>query len=96
MNVRFLVPAEEEMLDAAIYYELQSLNLGGNFLNIVEEAVAEIAGNPEVWPEMESSIRRRLLRRFPYSLLYTIHEDDVIIVAVMHQKQKPHYWRGRL
>ena len=27
---------------------------------------------------------------------YTVHEDEVLIVAVMHHKQKPRYWIGRL
>ena len=96
MRVRFLVPAEEEMLEAAFYYEMQVEKLGTNFLDIVEAAATEIAGNPDVWPEIEKGIRRRLIRRFPYSILYAFDENEVIIVAVMHQKQKPRYWLGRL
>lgn len=84
------------MLDAAFYYEMQVEKLGTNFLDIVEAAVAEITGNPEVWPEVDQGIWRRLIRRFPYSILYTVHENEVIIVAAMHQKQKPRYWIGRL
>ena len=84
------------MLEAAFYYEMQVEKLGVNFLDIVEAATVEIAGNPEVWPEIENRIRRRLIRRFPYSILYALHENKVIIVAVMHQKQKPRYWIGRL
>ncbi len=96
MKVRFLTPAEIEMLEASAYYEMQAENLGVNFLDIIESAVAEIAENPETWPEIDQGIRRRLVRRFPYSILYTIHENEIIIVAVMHQKQKPHYWIDRL
>jgi len=57
--------------------------------------VAEIAGNPEIWPEIENEIQRRLVRWFPYSILYAVHGNEVIVVAVMHQKQKPRYWMGR-
>ena len=89
MNVRFLRPAEIEMMDAAAFYEMQVEKLGVNFLDIIEAAVAEIAGNPETWPEIENGIQRRLVRRFPYSILYAVHNNEVIIVAVMHQKQKP-------
>jgi plasmid stabilization system protein ParE len=95
MSVRFLAPAEEEMLEAAFYYEMQVEKLGTNFLDIVEAAAAEIAGNPDVWPEIEKGIRRILIRRFPYSILYAFDKNEVIIVAVMHQKQKPRYWLGR-
>ncbi len=121
MKIRFLAPAETEMLDAAAYYEMQVENLGANFLDvsekqsfckndsqlelylpeghyvhIIEAAVAEIAKYPETWPKIEQGIQRRLVRRFPYSILYAVHENEIIIVAVMHQKQKPRYWMDRL
>ena len=96
MKVRFLTPAEIEMLESAVYYETQARELGENFIDIIEEAVVDIAENPQAWPEIDQAIRRRLVRRFPYSILYTVHEQEIIIVAVMHQKQKPRYWLDRL
>ena len=96
MKVRFLTPAEIEMFEASAYYEMQVNNLGENFLNIIEEAVEEIAENPRTWPEIDYGIRRRIVRRFPYSVLYRIHTDEIIIMAIMHHKQKPKYWIDRL
>ncbi len=96
MKIRFLTPAETEMMEAAAFYEMQVEKLGVNFLDIIEAAVVEIAENPEIWPEVETGIQRRLVRRFPYSILYAVHENEVIIVVVMHQKQKPRYWMDRL
>ncbi|MEA3241211.1 MAG: type II toxin-antitoxin system RelE/ParE family toxin [Pseudomonadota bacterium] len=72
------------------------VQLGERFLDIVETATIEIAESPETWPEVDPGIRRRLLRRFPYSILYQIIQDEIIIVAVMHHKQKPRYWINRL
>jgi plasmid stabilization system protein ParE len=95
MKVRFLTPAEAEMFDAAAYYEMQAPGLGNNFLSVIEGAISEIEENPKTWPEIDQGIRRRLVRRFPYSVLYHIHVDEIIIVAVMHQKQKPNYWIDR-
>jgi len=57
---------------------------------------AEIAEHRHTWPEIDYETRRRVVRRFPYSILYRIHIDEIIIVAVMHQKQKPSYWIDRL
>jgi toxin ParE1/3/4 len=96
MKISFLTPAEIEMFEASAYYEMQAHDLGVNFLDIIEEAVAEIAEHPHTWPEIDYEIRRRVVRRFPYSILYRIHIDEIIIVAVMHQKQKPNYWIDRL
>lgn len=53
MKIKFLAPAETDMIEAAAYYEVQVEKLGVNFLDIIEAAVAEIAGNPETWPEIE-------------------------------------------
>jgi plasmid stabilization system protein ParE len=96
MKIRFLAPAETEMMEAAAYYEMQVERLGTNFLDIIEAAVSEISENPETWPKNELGIQRRLVRRFPYSIFYAVHENEVIIIAIMHQKQKPRYWIDRL
>ena len=96
MKIRFLVPAEIEMLEAAAYYEMHVKSLGENFLDIVETAVTEIAEEPTIWMEIYQGIRRRLIRRFPYSILYSICDSEIVVVAIMHQKQKPNYWIGRI
>ena len=51
-TVRLLHLAEQEMLDAAAYYELQVRGLGADFLDKMESAVADIAENPGRWPIM--------------------------------------------
>ncbi len=96
MHIRFLASAENEMLEAAAYYEFRVRSLGGNFLDIVEVAVNEIAEDPFLWMEIHPGIRRRLIRRFPYSVLYSIYENEIVIIAVMHHKQRPKYWLGRI
>jgi hypothetical protein len=59
-------PAEQEMFDAAAYYEMQVAGLGQDFLVKVASAVADIAENPERWPVFRLNVRRRLVHRFPY------------------------------
>lgn len=44
---------------------------------------------------MRPNVRRRLLRRFPYSILYTVDRDEVVILALAHQKRRPAYWHSR-
>ncbi len=51
--------------------------------------------HPEAAPLIRGGIRRRILRRFPYGLLYTIKADGVRILAVMNLKRRPTYWVGR-
>ena len=95
-KIRFLLPAEIEMLEAAAYYETRVTNLGENFLTTIERAVSMISEQPKTWPEIGYGIRKYIIRRFPYSILYRVDSEEIVIVAVMHQRQRPYYWFHRL
>jgi plasmid stabilization system protein ParE len=87
--------AERELTEAAKYYELESPDLGTSFIREVERCVRSIADHPESGPILLGSVRRRLVRRFPYALLYKIKADGIRILAVMNLKRRPSYWVGR-
>ena len=95
-RIRFLSPAEIEMLDSAAYYETRVPELGTDFISTIEIAVLDLSDNPGKWPMIGKEIRRRILPRFPYSILYKIDPEEIIIVAIMHQKRRPNYWINRL
>jgi plasmid stabilization system protein ParE len=95
-SVRFLLPAELEMVDGAEYYESQAAKLGANFLAAVELAITDIAAHPDRWPVVRGAIRRRLVRRFPYGVLYRDDPDEIVVLAVMHLRRHPGYWHHRL
>lgn len=94
-TVRFLLPAELEMLDAAHYYGLHSPGLGIDFINKIGSAIQDISQNPEQWPIVRPLIRRRIIHRFPYCLLYRIDPDEILILATMHMRRHPDYWINR-
>ena len=95
-TVRLLEAAEDEMLDAARYYEEQADGLGNVFLDKINSAQKDISHNPETWPVIRAGIRRRLLHRFPFALLYRVDSDEVVVLAVMHLRRHPNYWIDRL
>lgn len=94
--IRFLGPAEWEMLDAARYYELQATGLGRDFLEKIDSVLKSIAECPESCPAITFNVRRRLIHRFPYGLLYRLESQEIIILAVMHLHRRPDYWTDRL
>ena len=94
--VSFLPDAEEEMIESARYYESNCERLGSDFLSEVDRAIKSIQAHPTAAPVIGSNIRRRLLDRFPFGLLYTIENNDVLILAVMHLRRRPGYWKERL
>ena len=95
MTVSFHPLAERELNDAAHYYDRQNPGLGAAFLDEVERSCADIASFPQAGAIVEGPIRRRLVRRFPYALLYTVQADIIRILAVMNVRRRPAYWSGR-
>ena len=95
MIVSFNPLAEQELNDAARYYELESQGLGAAFLREVERCCALIVEHPEAGHAIRGAVRRWLIARFPYAILYTLTPDVVRVVAVMNLKRRPGYWVGR-
>lgn len=98
MNYRFHPKARKEVITATRYYSDIDANLGMDFRKEIEKAISSAMNHPEAWHKITSRIRRCLTNRFPYSLLYAYREKEreIFIVAVMHQRQKPGYWKSRI
>ena len=84
-----------ELNEAAQYYDRDSPGLGAALVSEVERSTAAILEHLEASPIVTGAIRRRLLRRFPYGLLYRVRLQQVRILAVMNLKRRPAYWVGR-
>lgn len=80
MKVRFLTPADREVDDAVIWYEKQSPGLGIEFLDELDRVVRLVKNHPLSALQIESEIRRFLFTRFPYSLIYGIDQDIIVVM----------------
>jgi plasmid stabilization system protein ParE len=96
IGFRYLPPAEEEMTETAIFYERQAHGLGAEFLDDVQRAIDRLRDNPKLGQSVVDEFRRGLLSRFPFSLIYTVEPENLLIVAVAHQRRRPYYWRERI
>ncbi|MFW5751753.1 MAG: hypothetical protein ACOCW8_00290 [bacterium] len=61
----------------------------------VYSAIQRAVAHPKAWSSLEGEIRRVLIRRFPYGVLYTEKKDGLFILAVMHLHRDPEYWKTR-
>jgi len=95
MNIRFLEPARYELDDAFDWYEMEQSGLGQRFLAEVRSALKRIAIFPDSCAVIAPGLRRCMTRKFPYSLIYGVEDDTVVIVAVAHMHRTPLYWLGR-
>ena len=87
--------ANKEYLDTVIYYRDLDPNTAAGFIDAYERAVMEICRNPVASPVIMTGVRRKLLRRFPYSIFYYFYGDKIRITAVSHNHRRPFYWAGR-
>ena len=94
--VDFLPEADQEMIAAARYYQFLSSGLGDDYLAEVEHSVQSIASSPQTWPVLEGNLRRRLIKRFPFGILYRIEPDKILKIAVAHLRKKPGYCKKRI
>lgn len=96
MNVRFHEFAEKELDEAFRYYESDYPGRGYRFLEKVREAVARIALMPTAGTEVSPGYRRIVVNRFPYKLIYSVEDGELIIWVVAHGHRKPRYWQNRI
>ncbi|RPI73192.1 MAG: type II toxin-antitoxin system RelE/ParE family toxin [Desulfobacteraceae bacterium] len=96
MKYGFHPEAESEFLDAIDYYEDCEKGLGHDFSIEVYSAIEKILAFPNAWTILEDEIRRCLIRRFPYGLIYVIDKDRILFLAVMHLHRDPEYWKNRV
>ena len=96
MEYRFHSDALEEYREAAIWYANRQQELALQFIATIEDAIVRVVETPTRWRIIEEDIRRCLTRVFPYAILYTIEDDFILIVAVMHCSREPGYWRDRV
>lgn len=94
--VRLRPEALEELGEAWRWYEARRLGLGDEFGACVDAAMAEIGRAPSFCPKIRGNTRRKLLRRFPYALLYLAEPEHVEVIAVFHAARDPKQWAQRV
>ena len=94
--VRYHPAAEDELLNEIGYLELRAKGLGRRFFTEVRRAESLIAQYPESAREILPGIRKRVLQKFRYALMYSIEKDGLLILAVAHHSRRPGYGAHRV
>ena len=95
ISYSFHPEAEAEFEDASLFYDSRMPGLGKSFAAEVERTIALIREFPDAGSPAVLTRRRVLVARFPYSVVYRRDPDSIVIVAVVHQRRRPGYWRRR-
>ena len=95
MEVIYASGVLEEVSESADYYEGEVEGLGKAFLGRVHNAIEDVKSNPLMYRIIQGDYRRHLLARFPFAIIYRIEHHKIYVLAVMHLKRSPYYWRSR-
>jgi len=88
--------AQEDILDAASWYEDKSTGLGKTYVLSFEKALSLILRNPFSFALIYLKIRKANLNKFPYSLYYSVNQNEITVLAVLHQRRSSKVWKQRL
>ncbi|WP_321493508.1 type II toxin-antitoxin system RelE/ParE family toxin [uncultured Desulfobacter sp.] len=89
MITRYTDRALTEIDLGILWYEEQKRGLGSEFLDCVEAAVKNISKNPKMYQKRYSNFRSCPIRRFPFSIFYTIEDFEIILHSVFDSRQDP-------
>ncbi|MBH8573568.1 type II toxin-antitoxin system RelE/ParE family toxin [Nostocaceae cyanobacterium CENA369] len=95
MRYVFHPEALTEYAEAVQYYMEQRVEVAQAFIDVVEDAVHRLRQSPTRYIVIDEDIRQCLTRKFPYGIIYTIEQDYILILAVMHCSREPGYWKSR-
>lgn len=93
LEVRLRPDAEQDLSDAATWYEEQQAGLGHQFLDEVLIALSSVAEAPLMYPLIHRNARRVLIHRFPFGVYYRIENSIAVVIAVMHGSRDPRRWK---
>ncbi len=94
-SVKFLDEAIVEARAAFLWYQKRSDVASGRFRDEFNRAITAISNSPDAWPPYVHETRRYLFRRFPFFVVYRMAPEEIQIVAVVHARRRPDYWKDR-
>jgi plasmid stabilization system protein ParE len=66
-----------------------------DFLDDVQQRIDTLCEYPKSGTQIAPSLRRMLLHRFPFSIIYSEEPDAIVIVSIAHHRRRPGYWQSR-
>lgn len=88
--------AQAEYVESFVWYHERGNHIAEAFEREVEHALGALQETPDRWPVYAGTWRRILLRRFPFGIVYGVMDDQIVVIAIMHTRRKPGYWKNRL
>lgn len=96
MKTKFLTPARSELREIIAYYNDKREGLGREFASELKQTLLRMKHYPMAWSPLSSRVRRCRVHRFPYSVIYEVRTDVLLVAAIQHHSKAPDSWRNRI
>ena len=96
MIIRFTPDADAELAEARQWYAHQRESLDAEFMESIDDALLRITRTPKAYPVVYKTLRRAVVRRFPFSIFYEITLSEIQVIAVFHSRRDPERWKARV
>jgi plasmid stabilization system protein ParE len=94
-EVRYLPGAYDDFLEALGWYRQRSSRAAAGFQAALEVAFGRIADSPLTYALCDERHRFYILKRYPFSVVYRVETELILVVAIAHSSRAAHYWQGR-
>lgn len=95
MSFRWHGEARAEVDEAAAFYRDKHPDLARRFLDNLEATLRRIGRHPRAYRQVEGAIRKCRVAHFPYGVIYRVQSEFIEIIAVIHLRRSPGYWKQR-
>lgn len=95
-KISFHPDVAEDIKGAYFWYEKQLQGLGDRFILELEDGYEGIINFPNSWANFQYGFKRYILNKFPFSIVYKISNNQIIVISIMHNSRKPNYWYDRV
>ena len=96
MIIRFTPEADAELAEARQWYAHQREDLDVEFMQCIDDALSRILLNSRQYPVVYKTLRRAVVRRFPFAVFYEVTADEIQVLAVFHSRRDPEKWKSRV
>ena len=96
LPIKLLDVAEIEASEAIDWYENEEFGLGTKFRKSIEAAISSIQKHSVAFPVVHGShVRNAQVRKFPFTIFFTIRADRILVYSIFHHSRNPIIWRRR-
>jgi plasmid stabilization system protein ParE len=96
MKVRMLPMASDELAESLAWYLERSPRAAETLWLRVQDAKRSMVLFPNAAPLIKGRARRFILAGFPIDLIYSVGENEIVILAFAHHSRRPGYWKARV